>query len=405
MTIESTAAAPDVPTAADRSARASCLAAFAIQGFMFASLITRLPTIKDRFDLSDYQVLAVLGVVSVMCAVGSVAAGYAAARFGSAVVLRSALVAAAVCIGAVALPGSLTALLVVLGVYGVFVGAIDATMNMQGVGVQDRYGRSIMVGFHGMWSLGAVAGGIYATITIELDLPLLVTLAVVTVVAVLLVALLCRNLLTHALPDDAEMAGQGSPDDHPKHRVPVVPVLLLAIPTFVMWFLDSATSAWGGIYLIDGLGSSASAAPLAFTAYQLILLLTRLVGDRVVRRFGAVATVRGSGVICVVAVSMVVAAPSVGVAIAGFGMLGAGLAMIPPLSMVAAGHLDSEGGGQALARVNVSNYVGYVLAAVALAGVAEQIGHRAMFVIPLVLAPVLILMAGRFAPRTRSSTS
>lgn len=404
MTIESTAATPAAPTAADRAARASCLAAFAIQGFMFASLITRLPTIKDRFDLSDYQVLAVLGVVSIMCAVGSVAAGYAAARFGSAVVLRTALVAAAVCIGAVALPGALPALLIVLGVYGVFVGAIDATMNMQGVGVQDRYGRSIMVGFHGMWSLGAVVGGIYATITIELDLPLLATLAVVTVVALLLVALLCRNLLAHALPDDAETSGQGSPD-HPKHRVPVVPVLLLAIPTFVMWFLDSATSAWGGIYLIDGLGSSASAAPLAFTAYQLVLLLTRLIGDRVVRRFGAVATVRGSGVICVVALSMVVAAPSVGVAIAGFGILGAGLAMIPPLSMVAAGHLDSEGGGQALARVNVSNYVGYVLAAVALAGVAEQISHRAMFFIPLVLAPVLILMAGRFAPRTRSSTS
>lgn len=401
MTIESTAAAPAAPTEADRAARASCFAAFAIQGFMFASLITRLPTIKDRFDLSDYQVLAVLGVVSIMCAVGSVAAGYAAARFGSAVVLRAALVAAAVCIGAVALPGALPALLVVLGVYGVFVGAIDATMNMQGVGVQDRYGRSIMVGFHGMWSLGAVIGGIYATITIELDWPLLATLAVVTVVALVLVAVLCRNLLAvDPIDGHAESVGEAI-----HVHVPWLPVLLLAIPTFVMWFLDSATSAWGGIYLIDGLDSSDSAAPLAFTAYQLILLLTRLVGDRVVRRFGAVATVRGSGVICVVAVAMVVAAPSVGVAIAGFGLLGAGLAMIPPLSMVAAGHLDAQGGGQALARVNVSNYVGYILAAVALAGVAEQISHRAMFVIPLFLAPVLILMAGRFAPRTRSVTS
>ncbi|WP_109505398.1 MFS transporter [Nocardioides speluncae] len=399
------------PTAADRAARASCFAAFAIQGFMFASLITRLPTIKDRFDLSDYQVLAVLGAVSVMCAVGSVAAGYLAVRLGSARVLRLALAAAAVCIAAVALPGTLAVLLVVLGVYGLFVGAIDATMNMQGVGIQDRYGRSIMVGFHGMWSLGAVIGGVYATITIELDLPLLATLLIVTAVALLVVALLTRSLLAHALPDDAEgglddVGGRASRDllDHPTHHVPWVPVLLLAVPTFVMWFLDAATSAWGGIYLIDGLGSSDSAAPLAFTAYQLILLITRLLGDKVVRRYGALATVRGSGVICVVAVAMVVAAPSVGVAIAGFGLLGAGLAMIPPLSMVAAGHLDADGGGQALARVNVSNYVGYLVAALGIAIIAEQVSHRAMFVLPLVLAPVLVLMAGQFVPRTRSTT-
>lgn len=87
------------------------------------------------------------------------------------------------------------------------------------------------------------------------------------------------------------------------------------------------------------------------------------------------------------------------VAIVGFGLLGAGLAMIPPLSFVAAGHLDADGGGQAVARVNVSNYVGYLVAAVAIATVAEQVSHRAMFVLPLLLSPVLLLMASRFAPR------
>jgi MFS family permease len=185
-------------------------------------------------------------------------------------------------------------------------------------------------------------------------------------------------------------------------------VLLLAVPTFVMWFLDSATSAWGGIYLTDGLSASDSAGALAFTGYQGVLLLTRLVGDRVVRRIGAVATARASGAVAVVAVALVAAAPTVPVAIAGFALLGAGLAMIPPLSMVAAGHLDPESGGQALARVNVSNYAGYLVAALGIAVVAEQVSHRVMFVLPLVLSPVLLLMSGRFgsaAPVRRQPAS
>lgn len=380
-------------TADQRSARRSCFAAFAIQGLTFASLITRLPTIKDRFELSDYDILVVLGVVAVLSAVGSLLAGYAAARFGSAVVLRAALAGGSLAAFAIALPNGMAGLVAAVGAYGVCVGAVDATMNMQGVGIQDLYQRSIMVGFHAMWSGAAVIGGIYATITLELDWGLAPSLGIVAAVGLLLNAWLLRDLLA-VDPIDAG-AGSG-----PAHQVPWGPVLLIAIPTFVMWYLDSATSAWGGIYLIDGLSASDSAAPLAFTAYQLVLLLTRLVGDTVVRRLGTAATVRWSGIVSLVAVALVVLAPTVSVAIVGFGLLGAGLAMIPPLSFVAAGHLDAAGGTQAVARVNVSNYLGYLLAAFSIAAVAEQVGHRAMFVPALLLAPVILLMARQFVPRS-----
>ncbi|GAA3836233.1 MFS transporter [Nocardioides panacisoli] len=391
----STAPALPAVTTAHRAARVSTFAGFGIQGLLFASLITRLPTIKDRFDLSDYEVLAVLGAVAVASAVGSVIAGYASARFGSGVVLRLTLAASAGFVVLIAVSGDLPVLVATCCGYGLCVGAIDATTNMQGVGVQDLYGRSIMVGFHGMWSAGAVVGGVYATITLELDWALLPSLLAVAVAAVVLNAVLCRNLLRHDPVD-----GHAETIAEAVHvTVPWWPVLLLAVPTFAMWFLDASTSAWGGIYLTDGLHASDSAGPLAFTAYQALLLLTRLFGDAVVRRFGAVTTIRASGAVAVLALVLIVAAPTVGLAVVGFGVLGAGVAMVPPLSMVAAGHLDG-GGGQALARVNVSNYVGYLVAALGIALVAELISHRAMFLPPLLVAPVLILMATQFRPRT-----
>ncbi|MDQ4115051.1 MAG: MFS transporter [Actinomycetota bacterium] len=384
-----TAAAIAAPPEA---ARLACFTAFGTQGFTVASLITRLPTIKGQHDLSDYQVLMLLGGVAIASAVGSVLAGYAAARFGSATVLRVALAGASVATLVVSFPESVPGLVIAIGAYGFFVGQIDAAMNMQGVGIEDLYGRSIMVGFHGMWSLGAVVGGGYAALTLELGWSFLPSFAIVCAVGLALNLVLLGDLLQVDPIDGHVDAGQHAPS------VPWLPVLLLAVPTFVMWFLDSAISAWGSIYLVDGLSSSQSAAALAFTAYQAVLLVTRLVGDKVVRRIGPVRTVRISGLVAIVSIALVVAAPSVWVAIAGFGLLGAGLAMIPPLSFVAAGHLDADGGGQAVARVNVSNYVGYLVAAVAIATVAEQVNHRAMFVLPLLLTPVLVLMASRFAP-------
>ncbi|UYM03420.1 MFS transporter [Solicola gregarius] len=385
----------------DRAARRAVFAGFAIQGLTFSSIVTRLATIKDEFDLDDTDILWLLAAVAALSAVGSIVAGYAAARWGSAPTLRIAL--AGVSLGSV-LPGladSLPALVACTCVYGFFVGAVDATLNMQGVAVQDRYGRSIMTGFHAMWSVAAVVGAGYASLTIGLDWSLFASLVVVCVVGLIANALTGSELL-RAEPGVA-VGGTADPRTPARmHRVPWVPILLIAVPTFAMWVNDSATSVWSGIYLQDGLDAAAYAAPAAYGAYQAVLLLVRLVGDRLVGRYGATAVVRGSGVLAVVALAVIVAAPSVLVVVVGFALLGGGLSLIPPLSYVAAGHLDTEGGTTAIARVNVANYVGYLVAAFAIAFTSHEWGERYMFVLPLVIVTLIPLMANQFEPRVRT---
>lgn len=377
-------------TAPDRRARLAVMAGFAIQGITLASIVTRLATIKTEFELTDLDIVYLLATVVGFAALGSIAAGFAAERTGSAPALRVAL--AGVSCGVV-LPGfadSLTSLVVLTCAYGFFLGAVDALLNIQGVAVQDRYGRSIMTGFHAMWSGAAVVGAGYASVTIALDWDLLTSLLFVAAVGLALNAVAGPHL---AVTEPGETTAD-QVDEH--HRVPWWPVLLLAVPTFAMWATDSATSAWSGIYLQDGLDAAASAAPLAYGAYQLVLLVVRLVGDRLVARYGATAVVRVSGWVAVGAVALIVAAPSVPVVIVAFGVLGGGLALVPPLSFVAAARLDVPGGATAIARVNVSNYAGYVFAAVGIALLAEATSERTMFVVPLALIVLLPLMARRY---------
>ncbi|MEU6734421.1 MFS transporter [Streptomyces physcomitrii] len=446
------------PDARSRSARRAVFTAFAVQGLTFASIMTQLARIKDDFDLSDLDILGLLAAVSVTSALGSLAAGSLARRRGSALTLRAGLTG--VSLGAV-LPGfagSVPALVLTTCVYGFFVGAVDPALNMQGVAVQDRYGRSVISGFHAMWSAAAVAGAGLASLTIGLGWPLPLSLGLVCLAGLALNAATGHQLLgtaeglgrdagaapaagtdlaaatPTALAPNTSAAHGNSPSSAPNSHVPAGnssssvpnsqtsagnspasgdspapgsrlaarlpwwPFLLVAVPTFAMWVGDSATSVWSGIYLQDGLGTAAETAPLAYGAYQAVLLLVRLVGDRLIARFGTAATVRMSGVLATAALALVVAAPSVPVVIAAFALLGGGLSLISPLSFVAAARLDPENGDRAIARINIANYVGYLVAAFGVALVSDAWGERTMFLVPLVCVLLLPLMAARFAP-------
>lgn len=385
------------PGPVPRSARRAVLAGFAIQGFTFASLATRLPEVKDDFGLSDAHILLLLAAVAVASGLGSLLAGRYAARRGSAAALRHALLLASTTVVLPSLMPDVATLVVATCVYGVFLGGVDAAMNMQGVATQDAYGRPIMTGFHAMWSGAAVVGAVLASLTLELDLGLFPSMALVAVIGLGVNAALLGSLLEHQPLEDPEAANGAA------HHVPWLPIVLIAVPTTAMWLTDSATSVWSGIYLTDGLDVAASAAPIAYAAYQLVLLLVRLVGDRLVARFGPVRVIRVCGLVSTLAVAMVVWAPALAVVYAGFALLGGGLALVPPLSYVAAAHHDVDGGSTAIARVNLANYAGYLLAAFTIALVAEAAGNRWMFVVPLAVVPLLPLMAGRYGVRPAHS--
>lgn len=389
-------AAVVVPEQVPRSARRAVLAGFAIQGFTFASLATRLPEVKDDFGLSDAHILLLLAAVAVASGLGSLLAGTYAAHRGSAAALRHALLLASVTVVLPSLMPDVATLVLATCVYGVFLGGVDAAMNMQGVATQDAYRRPIMTGFHAMWSGAAVVGAVLASVTLELDLGLLPSMVLVSVLGLGANAALLGTLLRHAPLDDTVETTATAGPGRPAHHVPWVPILLIAVPTTAMWLTDSATSVWSGIYLTDGLDVAASAAPIAYAAYQLVLLLVRLVGDRLVARFGPVQVIRACGLASTLAAALVVWAPALAVVYVGFALLGGGLALVPPLSYVAAAHHDVEGGSTAIARVNLSNYAGYLLAAFTIALVAETAGNRWMFVVPLAVVPLLPLMAGRF---------
>ncbi|WP_249345954.1 MFS transporter [Microbispora sp. H11081] len=402
MPVEGTMPARDsVPAPRDRQARLATFAVFFVQGLAFATLLTQVAALQRKHGLTDGELTILLLVVPVIAGAGSVLAGAAASRWGSRLVLRLTQPLACAAVVLAGLATNVPMLVAATVLFGIGLGGADAGMNMQGVAVEREYGRAVLTGFHALSSLAAVIGALWASAAATLGLALPVTFAIAlvpaAVVAVTSSLWLYRPQEEHRAPTGGRTEDAGATGSA---GVPWRSIIPLCLAMAFLYVGDASISNFGTVFMDKVLDASATVIPLALGAYQATTFLIRVGGDFAVRRWGPVAIVRAGGAVAALGFLAIVAAPSVPLAIAGFALTGIGLSVVAPQSFSAAGRLDPAGTGAAIARVNMFNYVGFIVGAALVGGVGDAAGFRVAFAAPLALAAAIILLARGFQPRT-----
>lgn len=381
-----------------RHGRSSLVLSFFVQGVTFALLVTRIPAIQERYGISDGLLPAFLTAVPVLAGVGSVLTEKVVARIRPGIVLRWAQPVVLLSLLGVGAGGDVWQLALSLGVFGLAVGALDASMNMMGVSLQRAYGRSIMLGFHAAYSLGGIAGASMAWAGAHWDLPLLVSY--LPAVAVLLPAALVAS---RWYTEGKDAGGEAAAEAGGTGKGASVSFRLLLPLCLVMAFAyigDSTVSNWSAKYLQDVLGSSEQMATVPYNLYMVTTLLGRSVGDFGVRRFGAVAVVRGGSVLAAAGFGMVAAAPGAWSGMLGFTMLGLGLCVIVPQTFAAAGRLFPGASDVAVARLNVFNYVGFLVGSPLVGVLGDAWSYRGAMLVPMTLVLATLVYARSFGPDT-----
>ncbi|MGW2017969.1 MFS transporter [Streptomyces sp. NPDC001927] len=377
-----------------RRGRGSLAVSFFVQGVTFALLVTRIPAIQDRYGISDGLLPVFLAAVPILAGVSSVATEKVVARVGPGVVLRWAQPLVLLGLLAVGAGTELWQAAVALGVFGLAVGALDASMNMLGVSLQRAYGRSIMLGFHAAYSLGGIAGASLAWAGAHWDLPLFVSY--LPVVAVLLPAAFVGSRWYFGGETVTPSVDIGKGESGGVAFKLLLPLCL--VMTFA-YIGDSTVSNWSAKYLQDVLGSSEELATVPYNAYMVTTLLGRAVGDFGVRRLGATAVVRGGAVLAALGFAVVAVAPGAWVGMAGFTVLGLGLSVIVPQTFAAAGRLFPGASDAAVARLNVFNYVGFLIGSPLVGALGDAWSYRGAMLVPMVLVLVTVVYATSFGSR------
>ncbi|MGW2818504.1 MFS transporter [Streptomyces sp. NPDC001415] len=373
-----------------RHGRASLAVSFFAQGMAFALLVTRIPAIQDRYGISDGLLPVFLAAVPILAGVGSVCTEQLIKRVRPSGVLRFAQPAVLLALLGAGAGDRMWQAALSLGAFGLSVGALDASMNMLGVSLQRTYGRSIMLGFHASYSLGGIGGASLAWVGAHWQLSLLVSY--LPVVAVLLPVCLAASRW-YVDGEPAGAAVEGAPG-----AKPVVFRLLLPL-CLVMSFAyigDSTVSNWSAKYLQDTLGSSEQLATVPYNVYMVTTLLGRAAGDFGVRRFGAVAVVRLGTVLAAAGFAVVAAAPGAWAGMAGFTLLGFGLCVIVPQTFAAAGRLFPDASDAAIARLNIFNYVGFLVGSPLVGALGDAWSYRGAMLVPMVLVLLTLVYARSF---------
>ncbi|GHA89837.1 MFS transporter [Streptomyces tendae] len=367
-----------------KHARYAVAAVFAVHGAVTGSFATRVPWIQDHAGVSAGQLGLALAFPALGASLAMPLAGRVSHRFGARTALRGLLALWTLALILPSLAPNLLTLCLALFVYGATAGMSDVAMNALGVEIENRLDKSIMSGLHGMWSAGALIGSAAGTLAAHLGTDArthhLLAAAVLTVTG--LVA--CTWVLDLQPAEDE--------DPPPRFALPPRSALLIGAVGFCAVFAEGASLDWSAVYLRDELETSAGLAAACTTGFTLTMALARLAGDKVVDRFGAVRTVRVSGVLATLGGLLVVVGGHPAVAMTGFALMGLGIAVVVPLCFAAAGRAGSNP-SLAIAGVATITYTSGLVAPSAIGGLAQATSLVVSFGLVTLLACCLVVFA------------
>lgn len=388
------------PVRETRHARLAVNILFFTNGAIFASLLPRYPDIKADLGLTNAAFGLAVSAFPLGALLAGLSAGMLVRRFRSS---RVAIVATVLASLGILLAGSAPAWVALAG--GLFLaGAMDAitdvAQNSHGLRVQRLYGRSILNSFHAVWSVGAVVGGLVGAAAAELAVPPPVHLAVASIVFSLMAVLSYKLLLSG--PEPLEATGDSDTGAGSRNRLGGLlqskavygALLALVIIASAGALVEDSGSSWSAIYLSGSLAASAFTAGAGFVALQGMQFVGRILGDRLVDRFGQRAVARCGGLIVLAGMGLALSFPTIIGTVIGFGLAGLGVATLIPAAMHAADELPGLRAGAGLTIVSWLLRLGFLLSPPVVGAIADASSLRlGLVVVPL--AGLLVILFAR----------
>ncbi|GAA0915005.1 MFS transporter [Virgisporangium aurantiacum] len=364
-----------------RRARIATSTLFAVHGVVMGSFAARLPWVADHVGVGAGG----LGVALLMPGFGAMLAMPLSARLTHRYDLRS-LTRVLIVLWSAALlmpgwPTTLPLLCATLLVYGACAGLADVAMNAHAVVVEDGYGRSVMSGFHGWWSVGGLVGSGIAALVARADVDARIHFTTVSL-TLIVIALLASNWLFPHRQEETT-------DAPPAFALPTKALLPIGLVGLCAVFAEGAGLEWSAVFVRDVLDHPASTAAATVAVFSVSMAAARFAGDAVVRRLGPVTAVRIAALLATIGALAVVLSKHIAVVVGGFALVGIGIAVVVPLAFAAAGRVGDNPGRSLAAVAGIAYGSGLVAP-----GIIGGIAHLSSLTVSFVFVVVLTILMG-----------
>ncbi len=344
----------------------------------------RIPALREGLGISHSTLSMVLLCGGLGALLSHPVSSRLMARFGA---RKTALIAGqsllAVLLGIGAAPNVLALMLAVL-LLGVAASCMNVSVQSIATELEKTTGRSEMSKLHAWGCAGGLIGAALGSAMAGMQVKPFMHYLLIGIPVSLMLKLACDAL-------DGDDKAQAV--EEKIFCLPRGPLVWLGALGFLGSMSEGSIADWSGVYLKDHFQVTDGFAPLALTAFSVMMLVARLCGDRMKACFGARRLVGCGALLSACGLFFAVFAPNPYCALAGFAAAGMGLSLLFPFVYSAAG----KEGPMAFAGVATMSYSGSLMGPPIVGTLAEIVGMQAAMGFIGSLSLVMAIIASRTA--------
>lgn len=326
-----------------------------IMGLIFASWASRIPDIKSSLHLNDGQLGQVLFAMPLGQLMMMVVSGYLVNKFGSRIILITAMTLYAIALTLIPQANSFIQLFLVLFLFGITSNMANIAVNTQAVSLEALYKRNIMSSFHGLWSLGGLTGGILGAVFAETKFSIFTHLVIILILGVIGIIIFSRGLLAQDIKEnsDAKTSKKAFKLDSA--------IIILGLIGFGSMFCEGTMFDWSSVYFSTIIKPDETFVRMGYIASMGAMTFGRFVADRFVNRYQASVVLRFCGILITSGLLLATVAPGLIISTFGFLLIGLGVSSIVPICYSAAGRLKTMSASIAITAVSSISFLGFMI--------------------------------------------
>lgn len=326
-----------------------------IMGLIFASWASRIPDIKSSLNLNDGQLGQVLFAMPLGQLLMMVVSGYLVNKFGSRIILITAMTLYAMALTLIPQANSFIQLFLVLFLFGITSNMANIAVNTQAVSLEALYKRNIMSSFHGLWSLGGLTGGILGAVFAETKFSIFTHLVIILILGVIGIIIFSRGLLAQDIKEnsDAKTSKKAFKLDSA--------IIILGLIGFGSMFCEGTMFDWSSVYFSTIIKPDETFVRMGYIASMGAMTFGRFVADRFVNRYQASVVLRFCGILITSGLLLATIAPGLIISTFGFLFIGLGVSSIVPICYSAAGRLKTMSASIAITAVSSISFLGFMI--------------------------------------------
>ena len=358
---------------------------FFLSGFNFSTWASRIPTIKTEYLFNDAELGTLLLVLPVSSLLGLPFSGWIISRFNSSIPLAVGFGINALSLILIGFSNSILTLSISIFIFAFTMRIFSVSCNSQSIILQKLFTKPIIGSFHGLWSAGGIAGILFTTLILKLNIEMFNHLLWVGSVTTILSIFSYQFLIKDDRPIEGNRLIIGKPDPY---------ILYLGLLAFFAAVCEGGMFDWSGIYFKEVL--HVPIFTYGYLIFMTFMAATRFLSDKIIAKVGMKMTYLFSSISIVLGILIAILIPNFWFGLIGFSLVGIGTASVVPMTYSLAGLSKKYSPGMAISIVATYFILGILVGPAVIGYLSHAFNLRSSFLFFVLSGLMLIPISQLF---------